>query len=230
MVDIYAEKIAEIKYTLLLVSLFVVQLIPVILGTPDHAGSNYLWGAVLLAAVYAASGNRRFTLFLGFFAALGFGGRIAALFAPGGIHDPVEAGTAVFAAAFLATIIFVIVRGIFRAPQISADTVMAALCIYLLVGFMWANFYALVELVEPGSFNFPDYVDQSAPDAAPEYRFGYYSFVTLTTLGYGDITPISFRARTLSWMEAVTGVIFMATTIAFLVSQVVMNRAEQGGE
>ena len=48
--------------------------------------------------------------------------------------------------------------------------------------------------------------------------------MTLTTLGYGDITPVSYRARTLSWIEASVGVLFLATTIAFLVAQVVSDK------
>ena len=55
----------------------------------------------------------------------------------------------------------------------------------------------------------------------------YFALATFTTLGYGDIRPQTFRARTLSWMEAVVGVTFMATLIAFLVSQVVVDRQQR---
>ena len=89
---------------------------------------------------------------------------------------------------------------------------------YLLIGFMWANFYSLVYLADSGSFSFPAYAEANDQGSIiPEFTFGYYSFVTLTTLGYGDVLPISFRARTLSWMEAVVGVTYMGTVIALLV-------------
>jgi len=81
----------------------------------------------------------------------------------------------------------------------------------------------VVELVEPGSFAMPAYARAQAEAKVPELSFGYYSFVTLTTLGYGDVTPVTVRARTLSWMEAVVGVTYMAPVIAFLVSQMMVN-------
>ena len=221
----FAERFERRKFTLLLVSLVFVQLVPVISGSPDGAALGFPWGLVLLTAVYAASGNRRVTLIFGAVAVLGFSGRVATVFSlVGRFQDPLEAGSAILGAMFIGMTIVMILRAILRAPHMTGDMVMGAICVYLLIGFMWANFYALAELADPGSFNFPESARTAAGTVTPEYTFGYYSFVTLTTLGYGDITPITFRARTLSWMEAVFGVVYMATTIAFLVAQVLADQ------
>ncbi len=212
------------KFGMLLAALTLVQLVPVIQGEPNDELWGFLWGIVLFTAVYAAAENRRITVILGTVAILVFSGRIANALAPPSFQNPVEAGGYIAGAIFLGATIFMLMRAIFRAPRINGDTVIGAICVYSLIGFLWTNFYALAYLADPGAFNFPDYAQPSPDTIVPEFTFGYFSFVTLTTLGYGDITPVTFRARTLSWMEAVVGVAFMATTIALLISQLIVDR------
>lgn len=213
------------KFLLLLLSLVFVQIVPVVQGTPGAGLAGVMWGLVMLAAVNAVAETRQRALLFAAVAIVASGGRIASAVGPEGvIVNRVEAGAFMVAAMFLAMTIYAAMRAVFRAGQIRGDSVIGAICVYLMIGYMWANFYSIVELTVPGSFNFPDYARPLPGSVIPEYTFGYYSFVTLTTLGYGDITPISYRARTLSWMEAVVGVAFMATTIAFLISQVIVDR------
>lgn len=221
----FANFIERRKFMLLLLSLVFVQIMPVVQGTPDEGRAGIMWGLVMLAAVNAVAETRRRALLFAAVAIMTLGGRIAsAVGTQEAIADRVEAGTFVVASMFLAMTIYVAMRAVFRPGQIRGDSVMGAICVYLMIGYMWANLYSIVELTVPGSFNFPDYARPTPGSVIPEYTFGYYSFVTLTTLGYGDIIPISYRARTLSWMEAVVGVAFMATTIAFLISQIVVDR------
>ncbi len=114
---------------------------------------------------------------------------------------------------------------VFGARTVTVGTIRGALCIYILLGVVWASVYALVETSHPGSFSFPE-ITRVAPEGvdAPGRRtlgatgFFYYSFVTLTTLGYGDITPRTELARTLSWFEALVGQLFIAVTLARLVA------------
>ena len=78
---------------------------------------------------------------------------------------------------------------------------------------MWAFFYTFLELVDPASFN----IDLSQPE---DYLlvFQYYSFVTITTLGYGDITPVTEVAKAFSALEAVVGQLYLVIIVAWLVS------------
>jgi hypothetical protein len=125
---------------------------------------------------------------------------------------------ALFAIFFL-FIIAVLLRSIMTSDKVTVDTIYTAISAYLLIGVAWAFFYAMVEVSVPGAFDFgplATYVED--PWVHAELRFfGYYSLVTLSTLGYGDITPLTSLARSLSAMEAITGQLFIAVLIARLV-------------
>jgi voltage-gated potassium channel len=105
------------------------------------------------------------------------------------------------------TILFYLVRQ----EEVTADMMMAGASEYILIGVLWACFYVLIETVYPGSFNFAGaQMDRSG--------FLYFSFVTLTTAGYGDFLPISVQLRSLAILEMITGHLFIAMTAAWLVS------------
>lgn len=213
------------KFAILLLSLILVQLLPVLSGSPNRRLTGLSWGLVLAAAVHAASGRRRFTLLFSVIALAGFSGRMGTIFdAAGAYQRSFDAGGYVASAVFLLMAIWVVFRELADRAEVNVETVRGAISVYLMIGMLWANFYALVAIVEPGSFDFPAHAQLEASSDIPEFAFGYYSFVTLTTLGYGDVTPLTFRARTLSWMEAVVGVVYMATVIGFLVSQLLAER------
>jgi hypothetical protein len=98
-----------------------------------------------------------------------------------------------------------------REEKVTADMVMAGASEYMLIGILWASFYFLVETIYPGSFTFEGgNIDWSG--------FIYFSFVTLTTTGYGDVLPLSVQARSIAVLEAITGQLFIAITVARLVS------------
>ena len=85
---------------------------------------------------------------------------------------------------------------------------------FLLLGFIWAIFYLLILEVTPTSFSGIELTTWK--ENLPEVM--YFSFVTLTTLGYGDVLPISPLARFLVYMEAIVGVFYMAIVVSSLVS------------
>jgi hypothetical protein len=102
-----------------------------------------------------------------------------------------------------------------KAKKVTADILAGAACTYLLLGISWGILYAMVELVIPGSFVAPDHL---MPLSAQNWSvFNYFSFVTLTTLGYGEMTPVTSRAQSLAILEAVTGVLFTALLVSRLV-------------
>ncbi len=96
---------------------------------------------------------------------------------------------------------------LFKSLRVTSDTICGAICVYLLLGLTWALLLNIVSLSFPGSFK--------GLDAEPKfYDFVYFSFVTLTTLGYGDIVPVTPPARMLCWLEALSGQLFVAVLIA----------------
>ncbi|RKZ67752.1 MAG: two pore domain potassium channel family protein [Gammaproteobacteria bacterium] len=99
------------------------------------------------------------------------------------------------------------------AGVIDANSIVGAICIYLLTGLLWALMYLLIAQAIPGAFNGIEQLVwyENFADIA------YYSYVTLTTLGYGDISPVAPLARFLVYMEAVVGVFYMAILVASLI-------------
>ena len=105
-------------------------------------------------------------------------------------------------------------RLLFEHKEVTAETLWAAINVYLLLGMLFAFLYALVVQVEPGAF--AGKLLESASDGSQ--TFIYYSFVTMTTLGYGDITPQIHVAATLAYVQALIGQLYVAILIARLVS------------
>lgn len=103
---------------------------------------------------------------------------------------------------------------------IDINRIVGAVCIYLLSGALWGIVYFLLELVAPASFT------GVASDIWTEElnQFTYHSFVTLTTLGYGDVTPVSPVARTLCYLEAVLGQMYLTVLVAALVGLHIASR------
>jgi hypothetical protein len=122
------------------------------------------------------------------------------------------------AALFLGFTIIVLVRAVLTEREINWDTVMGAFAGYVLIGVVWTNLFCAIELISPGSFA----VVSSSPDQLtdPVERHSvleYFSFATLSTLGYGDVTAASRPARSLAWLEAICGQFYLAVLVAGLV-------------
>jgi hypothetical protein len=136
-------------------------------------------------------------------------------------------------ALFLFYALGMILTIILRENEITIDTISGAVCGYLLLGLGCAWLFALIETLAPGSFFTvrEDFLAWLADARLRRSLLAYYSFTTLSTAGYGDITPLSQPARTLSWAEAVAGQFYMAILVAGLVgiriSQLISLRAEK---
>ena len=130
---------------------------------------------------------------------------------------------------FLGFVAVMILRAIVTQPSVSADSIFGAICAYLLLGMAWGTLYSVIEVLKPGSFlasgELADAL-KSAETRGPVLV--YYSFVTLTTVGYGDITPAAPSARTLSWLEAMTGQFYIAVLVAALVGIGLSQRPSNG--
>jgi voltage-gated potassium channel len=110
----------------------------------------------------------------------------------------------------------VILAYVLRGTAVTMDKIFAAVCVYLLIGFAWTFAYALIDALQPGSFVIHA-IGNSAQYIVRTREFRYFSFMTLTTVGYGDIVPASTTARTLAALEGVTGQIYLAVLVARLV-------------
>lgn len=134
------------------------------------------------------------------------------------------AGT-VLGICFFGFVIFSILSFIFHQDIVTQEVISASVSVYLLMGIAWAMIYNLLERIYPGSFLYSD-----AQAANEKMIFSYYSFVTLTTLGYGDISPVTSKAATLSVAEAIIGQLYLTVLIARLVGLHISHSTRQNGK
>jgi hypothetical protein len=88
-----------------------------------------------------------------------------------------------------------------------------AVSIYLLIGMQWFALYSAINVVRPGTFS-----QSAAATADRQTELSYFSLVTLSTVGYGDIVPLHGEVRILAALEGIAGVLYIAITVALLVS------------
>jgi len=172
--------------------------------------------AILLAGVYAVS--RRHRVFW-----IGVATALAALGIEASVHA--RPGPALVVANFTLSILYlgflgsVILYAILDEARVTLDTILGGVCVYLLLGVAWSVAYSFLEYLQPGSF-WIDGRPLPQPLRVDEFRVEeliYFSFVTLTTVGYGDVLAKTHPARALAAAEAVTGSLFIAVFIARLV-------------
>jgi voltage-gated potassium channel Kch len=125
----------------------------------------------------------------------------------------------------------VILLSITKNNKVTTDTIYGAICVYLLIGIIWLELFSIVEMIEPGSFlSGGENVVKLTGEFHSRPGFNnllYFSFVTLTTLGYGDIAPATPLAKALSSLEAVVGQLFIAVLIARLVGMHIVHSSEK---
>jgi voltage-gated potassium channel len=108
--------------------------------------------------------------------------------------------------------------------NISANRIIGAVCVYLMLGIIWALSYGLMEVMIPGSFGG---LTESAQSSSSSHDWVYFSFVTLTTLGYGDVLPLTYFARTLAYFETIVGQFYLAVLVAGLVGAYLSENQRQ---
>jgi hypothetical protein len=183
-----------------------------------------VWSLAQIATLFAVSQNPK-ERYLGLSLGLPtLAGILATHLAGQDAHDAVEMVTSAFGAAFFAVVAVMIMRHLWT-HEVTTDNVVGAICAYMLLGIGTALVYAVVESLYPGSFQA---TGATADDlASPVLRKSvlvYFSFVTLTTSGYGDITPATPLTRILAVMEAVTGQFYLAVLVAGLIGVKVSKR------
>ena len=139
---------------------------------------------------------------------------------PGLPRVPLVVGFHLVAALFFGFTVATILRAVHQEQTVSADAIYGALCGYLLVGLAFGHLYCITECLEPGSFQVSEHFSTQLP-VEPRYHFifAYFSFVTLTSVGYGDIVPTSGTARSLAVIEAMIGQFYIAVLIGELIGK-----------
>jgi hypothetical protein len=187
---------------LLIALLFIFILSPFVL--PFYYGPtimNVVGAVVLLSATYAVSGRRLFLI-------------IAA-------HT-----SAVLLIGFFAVAILVSVLG---SGRVTADKIYGAICAYLLLGYAWAFAYSVIEEIQHGSFATLGPATNDIVSRVMQMR--YFSFVTLATVGYGDVVPRMPLARTVALLEAMVGQFYLVALIGRLVGlHIVHGNPERSGQ
>ncbi|NLX48482.1 MAG: two pore domain potassium channel family protein [Methanospirillum sp.] len=117
---------------------------------------------------------------------------------------------------FFAFFTVFLLRAVVTADTVTGDVIAGALSVYLLLGLTWSFVYQAVAMVDPGAFSLGAAFAAAGP--ADWNDWIYYSFITLATVGYGDITAVAPSAQFFAYAEAVTGVLYVAVLVAQLVS------------
>jgi voltage-gated potassium channel len=178
-----------------------------------HLILSSLFSLVLLAAVFAVANRKRSLAIALVIAIPAITARWINQFRPDLAHPAVFL---VCALVLLAFVIGHLLYFVLHAPVVNAEVLCASIAAYLMLGLMWTVAYWLVDQVTPGgafSFN-----TERGVRSMNGFTGFYFSFITLSTVGYGDITPVSRAARWLAAMEAMTGLLYVAVLIARLVS------------
>ncbi len=150
---------------------------------------------------------------------LGFTASIAAVLVEHGKNSAWGVPNLVIAFVYLAILVGVF-RRVLAQRHVTMETILGALCVYFILGLMFANLYGAIDAFS---------VDPLFGHPVPRSDYSYFSFVTLTTVGYGDVVAATDVGRRFAAIEAMTGQIFLATAVARLVSLygVDLGRAKQ---
>jgi hypothetical protein len=141
--------------------------------------------------------------------------------APASSERAVVVADMALSAGMLAVFTGLMIKRFLARGREAAHRIAGAVAVYLLLGFIWTRLYQIVELVSPGAFRVPE---GEIPSGA---NLGYFSFVTLATLGYGDISPVNIVARDLAVLEAIMGQLYLVILISRLVAEWV-GKSEKG--
>lgn len=224
-----AEGLSRYRFLLLLIALILVFLSTALLRTlfPVDRLSGIrvtlaasVFTALLLSAVYAVSTRRNTRAIAGTIIVIVLILRALAVILDEG-YRWLWTASDLLGSLFLLYICILVLKHVFVSRRVTQDLICASLCVYLLIGVMWAGLYSAIDHVQPGSFTQGiSSRDQLSVDAL------YFSFTTLTTLGYGDIGPVTPWARMLAAIEAIIGQIYLAVLVARLVG---LHISQAGG-
>jgi hypothetical protein len=196
---------------LLVLNVFVVPFIVAPDSISAQVARDVLLSLILLSGVATVWGHRLQFVTIALVAAVAIVVRWTGWLIPHGTTPGLLDETALFSLAILCAVIGI---KVFSGGTVTFDRILGAIALYVLIGVVWAESYQLVSIHIPAAF-------AGIPHDAPPRDHSiwvYFSFVTLTTVGYGDITPVAHAARSLAILEALIGQLYPAIVLARLVS------------
>ena len=203
-----ADRGLSLILPLLVIIIFV---LPVLL-TPDSTGrliDDLAFSVLIVAGAFTAAESRGVRFAVVAVTAVTLLVRWAAAVSP---SDALAIGREASTLAMLLLFVMVVAARAYRPGPVTHHRIQGAIAVLLLLGLVWANAYELLHLIHPDAFS------GAVGNAPGALTWIYYSFVTLTTMGYGDITPVHPIARSLAIAEAVTGQLYIAVTLARLIA------------
>ena len=166
---------------------------------------------VMVSGVLAVGGRRNILALAALLALFGIGAKWIHHFSPELIAPGIYLGIAIL---LLLVLAFQLLRFILRAPRVDAEVLSAGIAIYLVFGLTWGLAYLFAASVVPNAF-----VLAGDPSKTLDgFHAFYFSFITLSTIGYGDVVPAAPVVRMLAMLEGVTGVLYLSILIARLVT------------
>jgi hypothetical protein len=201
------------KFVYLLASLLVLLVIGAFFGDfgLGQFSFNLLLSVTLLTSIYAISQSRRYLIIGASLAVVTFATSWAAQITHGQYLSLFSVGIAFIYFSYLALVLLV---HLFRAPSITIDELAASMSTYLLMGLSGGFVFQFIELLHPGSIVNTLAPQTTAAAIRPISESIYFSFTCLTTLGFGEIVPVSPLARAAAYLEAVVGQMFLTVLVA----------------
>jgi hypothetical protein len=212
--SVWSGRVHRYRFRILLASLLLLLAVePVtVAGSPLEPLFGLAISLVILSGLLAMQHER---LLLGIAILLGAPVLIARWVAALLPTSPDSAVAVLIPVLFFAFFVVFLLRAVVTADEVTSDVIAGALSVYLLMGVSWSLIYQSVFLMNPAAFNIGSAIAAGGID---RMDFVYYSFITLATVGYGDITPVAPLAQSFAYAEAVIGVLYVAVLVARLVS------------
>jgi hypothetical protein len=206
-----------ILLVLLVLTVFVLPVVVTSSSVVDRIAQDLLLSSILVCGLVVASHRSRGIAWIALAMLVVIVVRWAGWLSPNGLGLMIRDQAGILSLTLLGALMGTTVFG---AGTVTRDRIGGAVALYMLVGLIWADAYQLISVVVPGSF-----VDASARDGSLDRAsWVYFSFVTLTTVGYGDVVPVARAARSLANLEALIGQLYPAIVLARLVSLQVAGR------
>ena len=202
------------NYLYFMVSLILLLIVPAVAPMASTTGTILMEATygfvILMAAIYTTSNMRELTI------ASSLGGIVFLLFVinNGDIPPHLSWINGILTFAFFLFVLWELLKFVLRAKEVDANVVFACISGYLVLGIVGAPLCAMINLSIDHAFHLPDHSDF--------YDFIYFSFVTLTTVGYGDITPVHPFSKAISLVISIAGQLYLTFLVAIIVGKYLM--------